>query len=266
MDYLYNGKELEEEDDWNWYAYGFRYYDPAIGRFSGVDPLAVGYAAFTPYHYTLNNPIRFIDPDGRAPSDIIIRVRDDQGKTYMELDYRNDGQLYTVDGKLYEGDNSVARGIQGAINEARGNDDRLDQMFSELESSPNEHEWTNNDPSGNRDYSTNRSRGRGGNTITQFAPEENIRQAREKGRLVPTASDVAAHEGKHAYDRDKGKIRSSNPRAPGANGVPHSEVDAINTANINRAAEKRPLRKKFGGKEIEKGRLADPKTYNPIHN
>jgi RHS repeat-associated protein len=54
MDYLYNGKELEEEDDWNWYAYGFRYYDPAIGRFSGVDPIAEQFPWVSPYNYAEN--------------------------------------------------------------------------------------------------------------------------------------------------------------------------------------------------------------------
>jgi RHS repeat-associated protein len=38
--YLYNGKELNEELDLNWLAYGFRWYDPAVGRFPSVDPLA----------------------------------------------------------------------------------------------------------------------------------------------------------------------------------------------------------------------------------
>jgi hypothetical protein len=47
-------------------------YDGDVGRFLGVDPLAADYAAFTPYHYTLNNPIRFIDPDGRSVDDYFV--------------------------------------------------------------------------------------------------------------------------------------------------------------------------------------------------
>jgi len=66
--YRYNGKELEENFGLNWYAYGARYYDPAIGRFTGVDPLAEDYAGWSPYNYTHNNPIKLVDPDGRAPA------------------------------------------------------------------------------------------------------------------------------------------------------------------------------------------------------
>jgi RHS repeat-associated protein len=80
--YRYNHKELTK--GLGWYAYGARYYDAAVGRFTGVDPLAVDFAAWSTYSYTFNNPIRFIDPDGRAAEDIIVTTS--SGKELFRLD------------------------------------------------------------------------------------------------------------------------------------------------------------------------------------
>src|SRR5690606_17352598 len=40
-------------------------YDPALGKWQGVDPLAKEYNWISPYAYCLNNPVKFIDPDGK---------------------------------------------------------------------------------------------------------------------------------------------------------------------------------------------------------
>jgi RHS repeat-associated protein len=59
--YKYNGKELNEDFGLNWYDYGFRYYDPTIGRFTGVDPIADKFAHVSPYNYAENEPVAHID-------------------------------------------------------------------------------------------------------------------------------------------------------------------------------------------------------------
>ena len=63
-DYKYNGKELHDDHGLNWYAYGARYYDPSIGRFTGVDPISDQFAHVSTYNYAENKPINSIDLHG----------------------------------------------------------------------------------------------------------------------------------------------------------------------------------------------------------
>ena len=62
--YKYNGKELDTKKGLNWYDYGARHYDTALGRFTTNDRFAEKYYSMSPYQYGANSPVVNIDVNG----------------------------------------------------------------------------------------------------------------------------------------------------------------------------------------------------------
>ena len=63
--YKYNGKELDRMHGLDTYDYGARQYDPILGRWDRVDPLCEKYYSVSPYAYCHNNPVMYVDPNGK---------------------------------------------------------------------------------------------------------------------------------------------------------------------------------------------------------
>ena len=63
--YRFTGKELLSAHGLDWYDSGARMQEFHIPRFTTMDPLCEKYYSISPYAYCNNNPVNYVDPDGR---------------------------------------------------------------------------------------------------------------------------------------------------------------------------------------------------------
>ena len=61
-----NGKEFDRMHGLNTYDYGARLYNPVTAHWDRMDPLCEKYYSVSPYAYCANNPVRYIDQDGKS--------------------------------------------------------------------------------------------------------------------------------------------------------------------------------------------------------
>ena len=91
----FGGKELSEELGLNTMDFGARNYDASLGRWFNIDPLAEMMDNESPYNYGFNNPIYYMDSDGRSPRGmldpyIIFNGKDKKLYIYDDNDTPND--------------------------------------------------------------------------------------------------------------------------------------------------------------------------------
>ena len=110
--YKYNNKEMDAQNGLNLYDYEARYMDPALGRFTTIDPMAEKYYAISPYVYCANNPVKYMDPTGMdiweidKLGKIINHIQDKTQDAFFMVEKDKDGnyqRTYTTnkDGNKY---------------------------------------------------------------------------------------------------------------------------------------------------------------------
>mgnify|MGYP001472036758 CR=1 FL=1 len=188
----FTGKERDEEGGLNLDYFGARFYNPALGKWLGVDPLADQYPSLSPYNYAANNPLFFVDPNGK---EIWIHYQDEEGEE-QRLRYEVGGE--------YKGDNEFVQNTVSLLNEI-GSIEIGAEVLGELVSSENKFNFLNQSPS------TPSEKGHLGGF--SFSPNED-----GGGNIL--AGDISkighgstvnslAHEGFHAYQSEFGIRKAS---------------------------------------------------------
>lgn len=88
--FKFEGKELDNTFGLDWYDIHARQYNPVVPSWHAVDPLCEKCPNVSPYVYCMNNPVRFIDLDGRVCGDFY----DENG--YLGNDGKADNKVYIV--------------------------------------------------------------------------------------------------------------------------------------------------------------------------
>lgn len=123
----YTGKEHDDITGLTYF--GARYYDPHLGRFTGVDPLGFVESnpmSFNRYAYANGNPYRFTDPDGRSAVEIEYEGYMVQTNTWLGkkplghggvllIDERTGGTKYYEYGRYDRGDEGKGKKLIGVI-------------------------------------------------------------------------------------------------------------------------------------------------------
>ena len=114
--YKYNEKELDRMHGLDWYDYGARMMDAALGRWHVMDPLAEKYYSISPYVYCGNNPVRYTDPGGDS-----IRVYTETqatGHTWISVGEGEDLVVYSYG--RYNGTNKGPDGSSNSLADGPG--------------------------------------------------------------------------------------------------------------------------------------------------
>ena len=96
--YKYNGKELDRKGGLDWYDYGARYYDAALGRWHVVDPMAEEYYDLNPYNYCGNNNVNNIDINGDSITILNYGYGDKQHMALLIQNTNDKWQYFSING------------------------------------------------------------------------------------------------------------------------------------------------------------------------
>ena len=211
-----------------------------------VDPVADKYPGWSPYNYTQNNPLKFIDPNG---NEIVISIGENKNGSVKYIRFNN-GKLYDGD-KIYTGGNKFALKIQKTLNNLVSLDDpKVNNMISTLQSESGRYHLISESFSGGDNvvsddpYKSNLGE-KTGSMINVTLSGEDI-----EGGLATSPESTLGHELLHAFDFDQGNRAGYADEVDIPGNLDPAEIRAVKMENRVRAKQGLELRDTYGGKRI----------------
>ena len=226
--YKYNGKEFDNKKGLNWYDYGARHYDAALGRFTTNDRFAEKYYSMSPYQYGANNPVNNIDVNG----DTIV------------VNPNPNGLIDNV--RMFFGfDTKYQKDVKADLQQLKKDDKEIGEMIIELEKSKNVHSITRTKRGKSNSSGFDREKAKKDipqGSIINYDPD--VKTDINGNHRTPRIS--LSHELQHSSDVDKGIMSYENI----GNGIPMREIRAINTENKIRKRTGDAKRTEYRGRKI----------------
>ncbi|MEB3801691.1 nucleotidyltransferase domain-containing protein [Flavobacterium columnare] len=116
--YGFQGQEKDDElkGEGNWLNYTFRMHDSRVGRFFATDPLEKQYPNLSPYQFSANSPIAFIEREGLESTFYVLAFATKNGYSYFHLQkaYEVGQGMETITGRKIKLDLPEKNYVQGS--------------------------------------------------------------------------------------------------------------------------------------------------------